>query len=73
MFEDAGTLLKSGLLDFKMVTTGFGGLTRQWWEKNQFIVVEMRRELNQPRMASESEYLYKMLMKYFEDHPEFKT
>jgi hypothetical protein len=72
-FENAGVLVRRDLLDIDMVATGFAGITRRYWEKMKPVILEQRISWDQPRLASEFEYLYERLMKYMEEHPEYKT
>jgi len=72
-FENAGVLVRSELLDIDMVAVGFAGITRKAWEKMKPVILEQRGAWNQPRLASEFEYLYDRLMKHMEEHPELAT
>ena len=72
-FENAGVLVHKDLLDIDIVATAFAGMTRRFWEKMKPIVLSQRVTWNQPRLASEFEYLYNRLMRYMEEHSEFKT
>ena len=56
-----------------MVAVGFAGITRKAWEKMKPVILEQRGAWNQPRLASEFEYLYDRLMKHMEEHPELAT
>ena len=71
--EGLGVLVKEGLVPIRLVALYIAGLTRTYWEKFGPIIEEMRVRTNSPRGLSETEYLYRKLMKYVEQHPELKT
>lgn len=72
-FENAGVLVRRDLLDIDMVATGFVGMTRRFWERMRPVIIEQRVSWGMPRLASEFEFLYNRLMRYMDEHPEFKT
>jgi hypothetical protein len=72
-YEGVGVLVREGLLDIRWVALLMAGRTRMLWEKFAPYAGEIRRIAEQPRWASEWEYLYDELMKYMDDHPELKT
>jgi hypothetical protein len=47
--------------------------TKEFWEKVEPIVEEAREDWYGPGFLIETEYLYNELMKYSEEHPDFKT
>lgn len=72
-YEGLGVLVKENLLDIRFVALFFAYYTRRLWEKVSVSTYEGRKVLGIPRWGSETEYLYKELMKYVERHPELKT
>jgi len=50
-----------------------GHLTWGFWEQIGPIIEPWRKAWNYPRLASETEYLGKSLLKYMDEHPELKT
>ena len=72
-YEGLGVFVKEGLVDIRMVALTMTYMTTRYWEKLAPIVYEGRKRWNYPRWLSEFEYLYDVLMKYIEEHPELKT
>jgi hypothetical protein len=72
-YEGIGVLVKEGLVDIRLVAELIAGITRKFWEMHAPIISEIREYTDQPRMLSETEYLYNRLMKYMVEHPELKT
>ena len=72
-YEGLGVLVKENLIPIRYVALLMAGITRKLWEKHALVVDEIRKAENQPRIASEWEYLYNELMKYMEEHPELAT
>jgi len=72
-FEGIGVLVKEGLIPIRLVALFITSVTRVFWEKFGPITQEHRKRDNVPRIGSETEYLYRTLMKYVEEHPELKT
>ena len=72
-YEGLGVLVKEGLVPIRYVALLMADITRRLWEKLALVIDEIREYNNQPRIASEWEYLYDELMKYMEDHPELAT
>ena len=72
-YEGLGVLVKEGLAPIRYVALLMAGITRRLWEKLGLVITEIREYNNQPRIASEWEYLYNELMKYIEEHPELAT
>jgi hypothetical protein len=71
--EGVGVLVRENMLDVRWVALLMTGSTRRYWEKTQPIIGEFRRDYDNPRIWSETEYLYNELIKYLEEHPELKT
>jgi hypothetical protein len=72
-YEGVGTLVKENMLSIRWVALLFGSWTRMFWEKIKPVAEDVRINTKAPRTFSETEYLYNMLMKYMEEHPELKT
>jgi len=72
-YEGLGTMIREGLIPIRYVALLQAGVTRKLWEKFTPLITYMRELLEQPRIASEWEYLYNELMKYMEEHPEIAT
>jgi hypothetical protein len=72
-YEGVGALVREGLLDIRWVALLYAGATRRLWEKIAQYAEGMRKLTEQPRWASEWEYLYDELMKYMKEHPELAT
>jgi hypothetical protein len=72
-FEGIGTMLKEGFIDIHQVAILVGGGAVLYWSKFDQIKEDIRKHMNYPRWASETEYLYNELMKYKETHPYFRT
>jgi hypothetical protein len=72
-YEGVGVLVREGLLDIRWVALLMAGRTRKLWEKYAPYVDEIRRIAEQPRWASEWEYLYDELIRYMDERPELKT
>ena len=72
-FEGIAAMVKQGFIDLHQIATFMGGGFIRYWGKFEPIKGDIREYMNYPRWASETEYLYKELMKYQETHPEFKT
>ncbi len=72
-YEGLGVFVKEGLVDIRMIALTMTYMTKSYWEKLAPIVYEGRKRMNYPRWLSEFEYLYDVLMKYIEEHPELKT
>ena len=72
VFEYLGVLVREGLLNIRLVALQINIATRMFWEKHEPIMQDWRMDTG-ARIASESEYLYKALIKYNEEHPELKT
>ncbi len=71
-FEGIGTMVKEGFIDIHQVATLIGGAAVRFWSKFDPIKEEIRKHMNYPRWASETEYLYYELLKYKETHPDYK-
>jgi hypothetical protein len=71
--EGLGVFVKEGLIPVRLVSLFITNLTRTYWEKFGPLIEEYRVRMNVPRGGSESEYLYKAIMKYVEEHPELAT
>ncbi len=71
-FEGVGVLVKEDLLDIRLVALLMTGQVKAFWEKTESIVEENRERFNYPRWVSETEYLYKELMKYISEHPDIE-
>ena len=72
-FEGLGVLVKENLLNIHLIALTMAGDTRSFWEQYKSIVRDWRKDWKQPRLMSETEYLYDELMRYMEAHPELKT
>lgn len=72
-YEGVGMLVRENMLSVRWVALLFGGWTRMLWEKIAPVAEEVREYNKAPRTWSETEYLYKELMRYMEEHPELKT
>ena len=72
-FEGIGTLVKTRDLPIDRVYLLMGGLTIILWEKFELVKEQIREDLNFPRWACETEYLYNELIRYRAEHPELKT
>ena len=72
-YEGVGVLVKENLLDIRMVALLMTGPVKEFWEKLESVIEYEREHSNYPRYVSETEYLYKELMKYISEHPEFKV
>jgi hypothetical protein len=68
-FEGLGTLVREDLVPIRLVALMIQGMVRPYWEKMEDYVYENRS--GYPSMGSEIEYLYKAMMKYIEDNPDF--
>jgi hypothetical protein len=71
-FEGIGTMLKEGFIDIHQVATLIGGAAVRFWRNFDHIKEDIRKHMNYPRWASETEYLYYELLKYKETHPDYK-
>jgi hypothetical protein len=69
-YEGIGVLVKEGYLNIRLIALMIGGVTMLFWEKMESVVLEGRVKTNEPRWMSETEYLYKALKKYMDEHPE---
>jgi hypothetical protein len=65
-YEGLGTLVKTSKLPIEEVYLMLGGLTISVWGKFVPILDKIREQMNYPRFASETEWLYHELMKYQE-------
>jgi len=72
-YEGIGALVKEGFLDIRWVALLMAGATLSLWEKIAPTANDIREQINQPRWASEWEYLYDQLVKYIKEHPELAT
>jgi hypothetical protein len=72
-FEGVGVLVKEGLIDIRLVAELMTGIVTQFWDKYALIIDEGRRRLGYPRWFSETEYLYKELIRYEKTHPEIEV
>ncbi|TRO48961.1 hypothetical protein E2P65_01945 [Candidatus Bathyarchaeota archaeon] len=73
-YEGVGVLVREGYLNIRLFALLMTGMTRSWWERiYKSWIEEGREKRNFRRWMSESEYLYKELMKYIEENPELKT
>jgi len=72
-YESLGVLVKEELIDVRLVALMWGGPTRMYWELLEPIIDEWRVAINYPRLWSETEYVCKEVLKYMDEHPEFKT
>ena len=73
VLEGVGVLVREELLDIRFVALLLSGHVQMFWEKNLPIIDEWRQFWNNPRVWSETEYLYNALMKYMEEHTELNT
>ena len=73
LYEGIGTLVKMGDLPIESVYLLMGGVVTHIWEKIIPMKDQFREDLNFPRWAIETEYLYNELIKYRAEHPELKT
>jgi hypothetical protein len=72
-FEGIGVLIKENLVDMRLVAELMSGPIISFWEMHAPIIDELRVVMNEPRMLIETEFLYNELVKYIDEHPEFKT
>ena len=73
-FEGVGVLVREGHINIRLFALLMTGMTRSWWERiYKPCLEEGRMKRNFPRWMSESEYLYKEMMKYHKEHPELAT
>ena len=70
---NVGVLVKEGMLDIRLIALNWAGASRMVWEKLEPILPQLRKQFNYPRMWSETEYLFRELIKYMEEHPELAT
>lgn len=72
-YENVGVLVKEGMLNMRLVALSWAGASRMVWEKLEPILPQLRKQFNYPRMWSETEYLFRELIKYMKEHPELST
>jgi len=72
-YEGIGVLVKEKLIDLRFVSLLMAGDVKKFWEQVEPIIEPWRKAWNYPRLASETEYLGKSLLKYMDEHPELKT
>ena len=72
MYEGLGPLVREGYLDIRMIALLMSGGIKAIWEMSEPIIMENRRRHSWPRWAIEFEYLYKTLIEYTENHPDFE-
>ena len=63
-FESVGTLLKSRLINIKLVDALYSDRYVQFWEKFETILQGLREDFNNPEYYKNSEYLYTRLKKH---------
>jgi len=71
-FEGIGVLVKEELIDIRLVAELISVPIEVFWDKISPIIDELREYENNPRELTETEYLYKALKKFIEEHPEVK-
>jgi hypothetical protein len=69
-FEGLGTLVREGLVPIRLVALMMQGMVRTYWEKIEDYCYEVRKG-GYLSALSEAEYLYKALMRYIEENPDF--
>jgi hypothetical protein len=60
-FEGAGVMVKRGLIDPSMVSDLLAEEFFDYWEKYSPIFINYRKEVNNPRVCENQEYLYDLL------------
>jgi len=60
-FEGAGVMVKRGLIDPSMVSDLLAEEFIDYWEKYSPIFIEYRKEVNNPKVCENQEYLYSLL------------
>jgi hypothetical protein len=73
VFESLGVLVKENLLDIRMVALLMSSYVKGYYGKLDPYIEELRANLGSARYWSETEYLYKRLIEYMDQHPELKT
>jgi hypothetical protein len=63
-FESVGTLLKSRLINIKLVDALYSDRYVQFWEKFETILQGLREDFKNPTYYQNSEYLYTRLKKH---------
>jgi hypothetical protein len=51
----------------------WGGATTKYWSLMEPVIEDLRDYYEYPRMWSETEYVYREVIKYMDEHPELKT
>ena len=71
--ESLGSYVRLGYIPIRLVAVTMSLWVTGFWNKFGSMIIEERMRINTPRFLSETEHLYKELMKYIEEHPELKT
>jgi hypothetical protein len=69
-YEGIGVLIRKGLIDAELVAELLAETMISIWEKYEDVIMEQRRVLDSPTAWNDLEYLYDMMAKYVEEHPE---
>ena len=72
-YEGVGVLVKSNLVDIRLIAQLMSGSVMGFWEKVESIVEGGREEWYGKGWLVEVEYLYHEMIKYKEEHPESGT
>ena len=72
-YEGVGVLVRTNLVDIRLISHLMQSSTKAFWEKVEPIVEEAREHWYGPIFLMGTEYLYNELMKYSEEHPDLET
>ena len=73
MMEDLGGLVRGGYLGIQILAYTTMGPILTGWEKTAPYIDDWREYIQNPRLWTELEYLYKEIKKYIKEHPELMT
>ena len=73
MLEGQGVMIKQNYVKIESIGHLLGGFVVFFWNLFDSYKTEIREYLGYSKWASETEYLYTELMKYYEEHPELAT
>jgi hypothetical protein len=71
-YEGLGVIVKEGLLNLRWIATMWSGPTTHYWALMEPVLEDLRVHYEYPRFLSETEYICREVMKYIDEHPEFK-
>jgi hypothetical protein len=73
LMEGLGVLVRENLINIRIVAHSSYGDVKYVWEKYEPVVKWLREYYSWPRYSVEFEYLYNVMEKYAEKHPELVT